>query len=122
MLGAQWHVLEHHFATLAGMRPVEIQRVRIEELELLVVLEQPLLLDKRRGYQVSAKLGLEPFPTIELAIEHSLCQRPVVRRNLVDEHYAREPVAPVVEAPTVISARRTDIAAGSPPAKDGLLP
>jgi len=38
-------VLELHFTALAWVRPIEIERERIEELELLVVLEQPLVLD-----------------------------------------------------------------------------
>src|SRR5262245_22453250 len=89
LFGVQGHVLELRFAALARMDPVEIERKRVEELEVLVVLEQPLLLDPARRLWILAELGLQPLLTIELAIEHSLRNRPVLLRNLVDQHHAR---------------------------------
>jgi len=94
-------VLELHFTALAWVRPIEIERERIEELELLVVLEQPLVRDPGRRLRVLGEFSLEPLLTIDLAVEHSLRQRAVVRRDLVDQHHARESVAPVVEPPTM---------------------
>src|SRR5215469_2617650 len=94
-------MLELHFTALARMRPIEIERERIEELELLVVLEQPLILDPGRRLRVLGEFSLEPLLTIDLAVEHSLHQRAVVRRDLVDQHHARESVPPVVEPPTM---------------------
>src|SRR5262249_59022233 len=94
-------MLELHFTALAWMRPIEIERERIEELELLVVLEQPVVLDPGRRLGALGEFSLEPLLTIDLAVEHSLHQRAVVRRDLVDQHHARESVAPVVEPPTM---------------------
>ena len=64
-------MLELHFTALAWMRPIEIERERIEELELLVVLEQPLILDPGRRFRVLGEFSLEPLLTIDLAVEHS---------------------------------------------------
>ena len=84
LFGVQRHVLELRLAALARVDPVEIERKRIEELELLVVLEQPLLLDPARCLRILAELGLEPLLSIDLAVEHSLRNRPVLWRNPVD--------------------------------------
>src|ERR1700704_1283879 len=94
-------MLELHFTALTWMRPIEIERERIEELELLVVLEQTLVPDPGRRPRVLGEFGLEPLLTINLAVEHSLRQRAVVRWGLVDQHHPRESVAPVVESPTM---------------------
>src|SRR5258707_14657784 len=74
-------MLELHFTTLPWMRPIEIERKRIEELELLVVLEQSLVLDPGRRLRVLGEFSLESLLTIDLATEHSLRQRSVVRRG-----------------------------------------
>src|SRR5262245_28272852 len=89
LLGVQRHVLELRLAALARMDAVEIERKRVEELELLVVLEQPLLLDPARCLRILAELGLEPLLALELAVEHSLRNRPVLRRDSVDQYHAR---------------------------------
>src|SRR5258707_904927 len=53
------------------------------------------------GRRMLGEFGLEPLLTINLAVEHSLRQRAVVRWDLVDQHHPRESVAPVVESPTM---------------------
>src|SRR5215471_9629695 len=50
-------VLEFHLATLARMDAVEIERERVAELQLLVALEQPVLLDPARRRRIARKLG-----------------------------------------------------------------
>src|SRR6516225_3981553 len=89
----QGHMLEFRLLAFARMRPVEIERKRVEELKLLVALEQTRLLDPGCGCRIAAKLGLQALLALELAVEHSLRQRAIVRRDLVDQHHAGEPIA-----------------------------
>src|SRR5688572_17654891 len=48
LVGVQRHMLESLLAALAGMHAIEIEREGVEELQLLVVLEKPVLLEPPR--------------------------------------------------------------------------
>src|SRR6516162_1452408 len=94
-------MFEFLLGALAWMRPIEIERERVEKLQLLVILEQMILLDPARGLRIFNDLSFQLALPIDLASEHPLCQGPIHRRNFVDQDELRESVAPVVEAPTV---------------------
>src|ERR1700716_2407492 len=94
-------MLEFLLGALVRMNAVEIERERVEELKLFVILKQVLFLDPRRSLRVFCDLGLELFLPRDLAVEHPNGQRPVLRWNSIDQHQIRESVAPVVEAPAM---------------------
>jgi len=72
-----------------------------------------LFLEPRRRLRVFCDLGLEPLLAVDLTVEHPLGQRPVLRRNSIDQHQIRETVAPIVEAPAVHARQQPAI--GMPP-------
>src|SRR4030088_739786 len=100
-------MLESGLAALAWMGAVEIEGERVEELKLLVVLKQLSLVEPGCGDGVFRKLRLEPFLSLELAIEHSPGERSVLRRDLVDEDHGRKAIAPVIEPPAVHARHET---------------
>src|SRR5713101_6143139 len=57
--GIQRHVVEFLLAALAWMRAIEIERERIEKLQLPVILEQVLLLDPLGRLRILRDLGFE---------------------------------------------------------------
>ena len=83
------------------MNSVEVERKRVEELQLLVVLEQLSLLQPLRGLGILDDLRLQPLLPFEFAVEHLVGQRPVLLGDLVQQHQLGESVAAVIEAPAV---------------------
>src|SRR4051794_36374836 len=66
------------------MVTIEVERERIEELQLAVVLEEMLLLNPLARLRVLGELGLEPRLARELALQHALGEVAVGCRNSVD--------------------------------------
>ena len=83
------------------MLAIEVERERIEELQLPVILEEVVLFDPGGGARISGELGLEARLTLDLAFEHALGKMALGRRDGVDQHLVGSAVAPVVEAPAV---------------------
>src|SRR4029450_12762103 len=83
------HVFECLLGALAWMRTIEIERKRVEKLQLLVVLEQVIFLDPFRGLRILRNPSFQPLLPIDLASHHPLGQRAIHRRNSVDQDQLR---------------------------------
>src|SRR6516162_24297 len=95
----QRYMFEYLPAALAGMNAIEIERKRIEELQLFVILKEMFFLDPGGPFRTLCNLRFEPLLPIDLARKHPVGNRSIRCRNLVDQHELRKPIAPVIEAP-----------------------
>src|SRR5262249_2246834 len=72
VIGAARHMLKDLRAAFARVHPVEIERERVDELQLLVILKQLSLVQPVGKLRILAYVFLQPFLACEFAVQHAL--------------------------------------------------
>ena len=103
------HVGKGALAAPRRMHAVEVEREGIEELQRLVVGEEPLFLNPGCGIGIVLQHGGETLLALALGAQHGVGCEAVLLRHDVDQHLVREPVASVVEAPNVHAVQQPAI-------------
>src|ERR1700722_4417744 len=101
VIGAARYMLEGLRTALARMHAIEIERERVDELQLFVILKELFLVEPVGKLRVLADLLLQSLLAREFVIQHAFRQRPLGLGKLLDQHMIGEPVTAVIEAPAM---------------------
>ena len=71
-------------------------RERIDELQLLVILQQSPLVDPPGCLRITRQFPLEPRLPFQVPVDHLVCQRTITLRDLVDQHQIGQAVAAII--------------------------